>query len=58
MKINFESINLSEMKLSLTRGLVDWLVVGVKVDCLTRDLGLWVEYPPWESSHGSLSKGS
>ena len=22
--------------------------VGVKADSLTRDLGLWVECPPWE----------
>ena len=27
--------------------LVDWLVVGSKADRLTRDLGLWVECPPW-----------
>ena len=26
---------------------VGWLVVGSKGDCLTRDLGLWVECPPW-----------
>ena len=29
--------------------LVDWLVVGFKADCLTRDLDLWVESPPWGS---------
>ena len=23
------------------------VVVGVKADCLTRDLGLWVVCPPW-----------
>ena len=26
-----------------------WLVVGFKADCLTRDLGLKVECPLWES---------
>ena len=26
-----------------------WLVVSVKADYLTRDLGLGVECPPWES---------
>ena len=26
-----------------------WLVVGLKVDCLTRDLGLLVKCPPWGS---------
>ena len=24
------------------------MVVGVKADCLSRDLGLWVECPPWK----------
>ena len=27
--------------------MVGWLVVGVKADYLTRDLGLWVGCPPW-----------
>ena len=33
---------------------VDWLVVGFKADCLTRDLGLWVEGPPWGSFYWIL----
>ena len=26
---------------------IGWLVVGSKADSLTRDLGLWVDCPPW-----------
>ena len=29
--------------------LVGLLVVDSKADCLTRDLDLWVECPPWGS---------
>ena len=28
---------------------VGWLVVGVKADCLSGDLGLWIGCPPWGS---------
>ena len=33
-----------------------WLVVGVKADCLTRDLGLWVECPSWGSFYRILAR--
>ena len=32
---------------------VGWLVVGFKADCITRDLGIWVECPPWGLSKES-----
>ena len=37
-------------------GLVGWLVVGFNADCLTWDLGIWVECSPWESFYGILSR--
>ena len=35
---------------------VGWLVVGVKSDCLPRDLGLQVECPPWGSLYGIVAR--
>ena len=40
--------NTKENVTHVTR-LVGWMVVGCKADCFCRDLGLWVEWPPWGS---------
>ena len=39
-------------RIAVTSG---WLVVGIKADCLTRDLGVLVECPPWGVFLGDLS---
>ena len=33
-----------------------WLVVSIKVDCLSRNLGLFVECPPWGALYGILAR--
>ena len=42
--------------LSMIKHKVGWLVGGIKADCLTRDLGLEVECPPWGSFQGILAR--
>ena len=42
---NYEPIVIAFLLLNV----VVVVVVGFKADCLTRDLGLWVECPPWGS---------
>ena len=46
MKVCF-SADSWEKKMETKIRFVDWLVVGVKADYLTRDLGLWEGCPPW-----------
>ena len=40
------SMNGERICLIYVKAMICWLVVGSKADCLTRDLGLWVECPP------------